>query len=92
MEYQYQGVVAVWLEKRNFGSLFSDETGRRFFHIKHWHRATPPVVGEAVSFNLKPSAIEGQPEKAIDVTPQNKITPGIAALASQKFAGSGGAE
>jgi hypothetical protein len=83
MEYQYQGVIAVWLEKRNFGFLFSDETGRRFFHIKHWHRATPPVVGEVVSFNLKPSAIEGQPEKAVDVTPQTKVTPGIRALASQ---------
>ena len=81
MEYRYTGVVAVWLERRNFGFLFSDETGRRFFHIKHWHRATPPVPGETVFFNLKPSGVEGQSDKAIDVTPQNKVTPGTNALA-----------
>ena len=78
---KHQATVATWLQSRQFGFLFSEELDRRvFFHISHWHRGSQPIVGEIVTFNLKPSAIAGKEDKAIDVWPANTV--GISALAS----------
>jgi cold shock CspA family protein len=67
---KYTGNVAAFLAKRQFGFIFSPELDRRvFFHLAAWHRATPPVDGEAVRFDLKPSSIPGQERKAGDVWP-----------------------
>jgi cold shock CspA family protein len=93
MKGQYVGNVAHWIPARAFGFVFCDELSRRvFFHIAHWHRSTPPVVGEVVTFNLSTSAIEGKPDKAVDVTP---VTPApirtdVRAAALALLSGKGG--
>jgi cold shock CspA family protein len=70
----YEGVVLHWSQK-GFGFLFNDEIKRRiFFHVKDWNRATEPVAGENVTFELAP--VPGRPDVAINVTPTgNKAKP-----------------
>jgi len=69
MERKYEGVVLRWNEK-GFGFLFNEEVNRRiFFHIRDWNRATEPVVGDQVTFDLAPSRIPGKPDAAVNVTP-----------------------
>ena len=73
--------AAAFIETKHIGFLFCEELDRRvFFHEAAWHRAVPPVIGEQVTFDLKPSGIAGLPDKAADVRPiVNSI--GIGALA-----------
>ena len=72
MNGKYKGTVAHWIPARKFGFVFSDAIGHRtFFHIAAWGRLSDPVIGEQVTFNLKASAIAGQPDKAVDVAPIN---------------------
>jgi cold shock CspA family protein len=69
MERKYEGVV-VSFHQQGFGFIFNDEINRRiFFHIRSWHRATDPVVGDEVSFELAASPKPGKPEIAVNVTP-----------------------
>jgi cold shock CspA family protein len=85
METKYTGAVVHFIPRRGFGFIYSSELNRRiFFHATHWHRSTLPVAGELVSFNLKDSGVEGQPDKAVDVYPQSTaITTGITALVGE---------
>jgi len=78
---RYVGTIAAFIETKHIGFLFCEELDRRvFFHEAAWHRAVPPVIGEQVTFDLKPSGIAGLPDKAVDVRPSaNSI--GISALA-----------
>jgi cold shock CspA family protein len=83
----YEGIVLHW-NLRGFGFLFNDEINRRiFFHVKDWNRATRPVAGENVTFELAPSGTvgsgaAGKPDVAVNVTPKLQITDaGVNALA-----------
>ena len=68
MERTYVGVVVKWAAG-GYGFIFNDEINRRiFFHIRDWHRATDPVVGDEVNFELGPGK-PGKPDIAINVTP-----------------------
>lgn len=69
MERKYEGVV-VRFHQEGYGFLFNDDLNRRiFFHIREWRRASEPVVGDEVSFELAPSQKTGKPEIAVNVTP-----------------------
>jgi cold shock CspA family protein len=86
MERKYAGVV-VKFHEQGYGFIFNDEINRRiFFHIRNWNRATDPVVGDEVSFELVASPKPGKPEIAVNVTPT-----GLNAFAAAK-ASVGGAE
>lgn len=70
MGHTYTGVVVHWIAAGGYGFVFNDEINRRvFFHIRDWHRATDPAVGDEVSFELGPSRKPGRPDTAINVTP-----------------------
>ena len=65
-----QGVVLRFMSDRGFGFLYSDKLKRRvFFHVSNFNRATDPIVGEPVTFDLAPSHKSGMPDAAVNVNP-----------------------
>lgn len=70
MEQTYTGVIVRWIAPGGYGFVFNDVINRRvFFHIRDWHRATDPVVGDEVEFELAASPKPGRPDIAVNVTP-----------------------
>lgn len=79
MKSTYEGVV-VKFHQQGYGFLFNDKINRRiFFHIRDWNRATDPVVGDGVVFELAASPKPGKPEIAVNVTPTGKNAYAVAA-------------
>jgi cold shock CspA family protein len=69
MRHTYTGVIVRWVAAGGYGFIFNDEINRRvFFHIRDWHRATDPEIGDEVSFKLA-AGKPGKPEVGVDVTP-----------------------
>jgi cold shock CspA family protein len=62
--------VITHFNERGFGFLFCSELGRRvFFHATAFNRASDPVVGEPVAFELAPAKVAGKPDMAVNVAP-----------------------
>jgi len=82
MRHTYVGVVVRWTAG-GYGFIFNDVINRRvFFHIRDWHRADDPVVGDEVGFELAASPKQGKPEIAVNVAPT-----GLNAFAHARKAG-----